>query len=192
MSEKNAEVVNPVVVAPREIATIAEIAVKVSPTYKVRAQKAKTFVNLTLVEDEKTNWKKGLIYLITRYSKGVNFELWMYSTKKGAHLVEFNDQVATLADESVKCEALGLAKKLRLQLADTLSDDAVEAAIEKFMSRIEPVLNEIRSKITIEVSKKETKKAKEVTAPAETPVTDATTAEAPKAKSKAKKVVQAK
>jgi hypothetical protein len=199
MSEKNAEVVNPVVVSPRDITAVAAVAVKVSPSYKVRAQKAKTFVNLTLVEDEKVNWKKGLIFLITRYSKGVNFELWMYSTKKGAHLSEFNDQVSALADESVKCEALGLAKKLRLQLADTLSDDAVEAAIEKFMSRIEPTLNEIRGKVTVVVSEKKTPKAKKVAAPAETPASvpandpapdangNVTIGEPSKAKSKGKK-----
>ena len=201
MSEKNDEVVvaAPVVVAPvREIGTVAAVAVKVSPSYKVRAQKAKTFVNLTLVEDEKVNWKKGLIYLIARYSKGVNFELWMYSTKKGAHLAEFNDLIRPLADESVKCESLGLALKLRLQLPDAMSDDAVEAAIEKFMSRIEPVLNEIRAKIKVDVSEKKTAKAKKVAAPAETPAAPANDpapdangnvviGEPSKAKSKAKK-----
>lgn len=201
MSEKNDEVVvaAPVVVAPvREISAVANLAVKVSPAYKIRAQKATTFVNLTLVEDEKINWKKGLIFLICRYSKGVNFELWAYSSKKGAHLAEFNDQIAVLADDSVKCESLGLAKKLRLQLPDAMSDDAVEATIEKFMSRIEPTLQEIRSKVVVVVSEKKTPKAEKVAAPVETapqqpndPAPDANgnvvIGEPSKAKSKAKK-----
>ena len=157
MSDPVIAVTVPVTVSIREINAIADLAVQLVPEYKIRDQKADTFRNLTLAADEKINWKKGLIYLIAQYSKGVNFELWMYSTKGGAHLSEFNDQIRPLAIGAVKCEKLGHALKLRLQLQDTMKDEEVETAIKEFMTRIEPTLNEIRGKIKVDVSEKKTK-----------------------------------
>jgi len=190
--------VKAVVVEARDITKVAEMAVLASPNYKIRAGKADTFKNLTLAEDEKTNWKKGLIYLIARYSKGVNFELWMYSTKKGAHLAEFNNLIRPLAVGEVKCETLGHALKLRLQLVDTLTDEEVTAKITAFMTAIEPTLQAIREKIAVVVSKKETEAAAPAPAPAaevvaEVPVeisVEVPAEEAPVSKRQAKKAAK--
>ena len=183
-------VVVPVV---RDIVSVANKVVQIIPTYKVRAGKAKTFKNLTLIEDEKMNWKKGLIYLLCRFSKGVNLELWMYSTKKGAHLAEFNGRFAALATNGIICDPLGLAKKLRIQLLDSDSDEVVDAKIKAFTDAIEPTVTEVRALVPAPVvSKKETKaesktdaKVDEVLA-AEAPAATAPVAPAPKAKAKSK------
>ena len=161
MSEKNEAVaeVEVVKVPARTFEQIANVAVAVMPVYKVRDTKSTTFRCLTLVEDEKINWKKGLVYLIARYSKGVNLEMWMYSTKGGAELAQFNDLIRPLAVGNIKSEALGKALKLRLQLADTMTDEEIETAIKGMMEAVEPTLQAIREKIVIAVSKKETKKA---------------------------------
>jgi hypothetical protein len=152
-------VATPVVAVQREIQAVAETAVRLMPAYKIRKTNANTFRNLTLVEDEKTNWKKGLIYLIARYSKGINFEMWMYGSKKSAGLAQFNDQVRPLAVGAIKCESLGHALKLRLQLPDAATDAETEAVILGFMEAVEPTLQAIREKIVVVVSKKETKAA---------------------------------
>lgn len=180
----------PAQVVVRDIVSVAEAAVRLMPTYKIRKTNSKTFRCLTLAEDENVNWKKGLVYLIARYKAGVNLEMWMYSTKGGAHLAEYNDQIRPLAKGAIKCESLGSALKLRLPLADAMKTEDMEAAILEFMSSVEPTLTELRTKITVHVSKKETKaKAKtEATAEtkAETPVeetkVEAPAAEAPAAK----------
>jgi len=186
MSEKNEAVaeVEVVKVPARTFEQIANVAVAVMPVYKVRDTKSTTFRCLTLVEDEKINWKKGLVYLIARYSKGVNLEMWMYSTKGGAELAQFNDLIRPLAVGNIKSEALGKALKLRLQLADTMTDEEIETAIKGMMEAVEPTLQAIREKIVIAVSKKETKKAEkpaaETTAEAAAPQVPETT-EAPAA-----------
>ena len=171
MSEKTAEVAPAavVVVPARTIESIANVAVRLSPAYMVRKTASTTFRCLTLAENEKVNWKKGLVYLIARYSKGVNLEMWMYSTKGGAELAQFNDQIRPLATGAIKCESLGKALKLRLQLADSMSDEAVEVAITEMMDAVEPTLQAIREKIVIAVSKKETKTAAKAAATDEAP-----------------------
>lgn len=157
-------------VSAREIQSIADLAVKVSPNYMIRKTESTTFRCLTLLENEKENWKKGIVYFIARYSKGVNFEMWMYSTKGGAQLAEFNDLIRPLAIGSVKVESLGHALKLRLQLPDAMKDEDVESAIKEMMDRIEPTLQEIRGKIKIVVSEKKTVVKKEETKKIETPI----------------------
>ena len=185
----------------RDFAKVAEVAARVSPTYKIRDTKSTTFRCLTLIDNEKVNWKKGLVYLLARYSKGVNLEMWMYSTKGGAELAQFNDMIRPLATGSIKCEALGKALKLRLQLADSLSDEAVETAIKEMMDAVEPTLQAIREKIVIAVSKKETKKAAKPATeatdetpapqvPAETTDATAPAADAPLSKRQQKKLAK--
>jgi hypothetical protein len=154
----------------REIDAIAQVAVRLSPAYKIHKTASTTFRCLTLAADEAINWKKGLVYLIARYSKGVNLEMWMYSTKGGAHLADYNDLIRPLATGAIKAESLGKALKLRIQLADTMTDEEVEVAIKGMMDAVEPTLQAIREKIVIAVSKKETKKTAKAAAPAdETP-----------------------
>jgi hypothetical protein len=184
-------VVAPVVPVVRDIAAVAGRVAQIIPTYKVRAGNAKTFVNLTLIEDEKINWKKGLIYLLCRFSKGVNLELWLYSTKGGAHLSQFNDKFRALASDSIKCEKLQHAVKLRIQLLDSDSDEVVDAKIKAFTDAIEPTVTEVRALVPAPVvSKKETKAESKVEAKTEeTPAVEAPTApaaSAPKAKAKSK------
>ena len=163
-SESNAAVV-PVVEAPvaalpvaiqRTIQAVADAGVRLVPAYCIHKTFSETFRCLTPGADEKLNWKKGLVYFIARYSKGVNFELWMYSTKGGAHLAEYKDMIRPLAVGATKCEPCGQALKLRLQIADAMKDEDIDAAILEFMTRNEPVLAAIREKIVVHVSEKKT------------------------------------
>jgi len=171
-----ATVVAPVVVTERTMDQVAAIAVELVPGYKVLQNRSTTFKNLTLIENEKENWKKGLIYLICRYSKGINLEMWMYSTKKGAHLVEHVPTVRTQAQEKgYEVVSLGLAIKVRLQIPHLLSDEEMRAKIQEFMTHLEPTLQEIRGKIPT-VSKKETKAKKEEVKAEAVPAIEATPA----------------
>jgi hypothetical protein len=133
----------------RSILDIAQKVCEIMPIYKVRDGRANTFRNLTLAEDETANWKKGLIYFISRYSKGVNLEFWLYSTKGGAHLKDYNDSIRSLVYDGIVCEPCGHAVKLRCQLPDEMSQDDVEQKIRTFVETIEPVAADIRSKITM-------------------------------------------
>lgn len=204
MSEQNVvdqTVVTPAAVVPvvRDIEQILTVALELAPAYKMRKTNSKTFRCMTPIENENANWKKGLVYLAARYSKGINFELWLYSTKKGAHLAEFNDKFRTLANDTIKCEALGLAVKLRVQLPDAMADDVVRSTIEKFLATVEPTVTEVRALVPAVVSKAETAKAAKAAAEAaktvavpEVPVVEATTevAEAPVSKRQAKKAAK--
>jgi hypothetical protein len=175
-------------VAAREIDAVAAEFMKICPSYKVRKTASKTFRCMTPADDEAANWKKGLVYFITRFSKGVNLEMWCYSTKSGAHLAAYNDRFKALAGDTIKCEPLGHAVKLRIQIKDTADDTAVTEQITAFLATVEPVVTEVRAEIPAPVvaEKKAPKAKKEVVTPA-----DGTVATEPvKAKSKSKSKIK--
>ena len=186
----------PVAVVARDVDAVTAAFIAAAPHYKMRKTNSKTFRPITLVTDEDLNWKKGLVFLAARFSKGVNLEFWMYGAKGGAHLAEYNDQISALASDVIKCESCGLAKKLRIQIKDTATDEEMNAQITAFLAAIEPTVNEIREKVQVVVSKKETKakKVKEVPAVPEiiegAPVV-AETKKSSKSKSKSKVQVAA-
>jgi hypothetical protein len=157
------------VVEVRDINVVAEKLVSLAPAYKIRKTESNTFRCVTLSEDEALNWKKGLVYFIARYSKGINLEFWLYDTKGGVGLAQFNDLFRPLAKDGITCEPCGKAVKLRIQLPDADVEEIMITKITGFLAVIEPVATEVRTKIVINVSPKKTAKAKTV-APA--PVTE--------------------
>lgn len=168
----DAVVTAPAQVVVRDIDLVAKKMMELAPAYTIRKTGSKTFRCLTLAENENENWKKGLVYFMARYSKGVNVEHWLYSTKGGVHLMEYNDLFRALATDQIKCEPCGKAVKLRIQVLDSDTDEVMAQKITDFMNAIEPTVTEVRSKVVVHVSPKKTSKAKaEVAAPAEpTPV----------------------
>ena len=176
--------------AARSIDVVAELFVKNASAYKIRKTASKTFRCLTLTENENANWKKGLVYMVNRYAKGVNLELWLYSTKGGAHLAEFKDKFEALASDTIKCEPLGHAVKLRTQILDATTEDDADAQIAAFIAAVDPTVTTVRDLVPAAVVKE--KKAKKVkTTPVDTTLPEGViettpVAKAPKAKSKAK------
>lgn len=154
----------------RSIDLIVKTFIETIPAYVQRKTNSTTFRCMTVKENENVNWRKGLVYLTARYSKGVNLEFWLYSTKGGVHLMEHNETFRKLATGEIKCEPCGKAVKLRIQLPDSLSDEEVVAKIKSFTDAIEPTVTEVRAKVPAVVSKKETAEAaKKATATATVP-----------------------
>lgn len=176
----------------RDIDVVAEAFVTAHPEYKVRKTASKTFRCTTLAENENVNWKKGLVYMINRFAKGVNVEMWAYSQKGGAHLAEFNGKFEALASDTIKCEPLGHARKLRIQVLDTDTVEVMNAKIVSFLETIEPTVTEVRALVpSVEPKAKKEKVVKpDVTLPegavTEAPVAITATKKSGKAKSKAK------
>jgi len=135
----------PIVVEARDIDVVAEAFVTARPEYKIRKTNSKTFRCTTLAENEGINWKKGLVYMINRYSKGINLEMWAYSPKGGVHLAEFNPKFEALASDTIKCEPLGHARKLRIQILDTATTEEMTTQIVSFLDTIEPTVAEVRA-----------------------------------------------
>lgn len=152
------------VVKTVEVRSIDDVAVvfvnNIAPTYKIRKTASTTFRCATLIENEEVNWKKGLVYMITRYSKGVNVEMWLYSSKGGSHLAEYNGKFRALATEQIKCEPCGHAVKLRIQLPDTLTNAEVNTQMHAFFAAVDPTVAEVRGLVPVQaVTEKTTKKA---------------------------------
>lgn len=195
MSENTVETPAPAIVAvsARDIDTVANQVMVVMPQYKIRKTSSNTYRNLTLAEDENVNWKKGLVYFIARYAKGVNLEFWLYSAKGGAHLAEHKDAFKILTEQNAELytiEPLGHAIKIRTKIPDAMTDEEMANQIKAFSEGIEPIAQEVRAKIVI-VSKKDTKKEVKPQESAETQATEAS-AEAPATETKSETPAQPK
>lgn len=181
-------------VVARDIDVVTEGFIKVNPTYKVRKTESKTFRPITLIENEKVNWKKGLVYLTARFSKGVNLEMWVYNPDGGEGLAKFNGRFQALVSESIVSKPCGKAIKLRCQILDTDTEDEMMAKIEAFSKAVEPTVTEVRAEIPdpVIVSKKETAKVEAPVVPdaeatADAAVEAALNASKPEAKKSGKK-----
>ena len=150
----------------------APVIVKINPKTAAAALVEKTtlavnpcgteaYTCFTTKENSKLNWRKGIIWQITRYATGINFEFRLYSAKQSAHLAEFKDKADALIAEGMTKVKLGLASRYYIKLSDA---DGEEKAVEKMVALVnvgEPIAQEIRAALKDEdfVSKKETKAA---------------------------------
>lgn len=175
VAEVNDQVETPVVETTKvetpevkvQVLTIPEVAaaiVKANPELVIHENEATGYKCLITAEKTDLNWKKGLIWNVNCFSKGFNFEFQLYSSKKGAHLVEFVDRFKALANDKIKAENMGLTIRLRIKLPMSLGLDEIVKQATDLIKLVEPVANEVRALLKDEdfVSKKETSKAKKV------------------------------
>jgi hypothetical protein len=106
--------------------------------------------------------------------------MWAYSTKGGAHLKEHNEMFRVLANAKITCLPLGHAVQLRIQIPDQMADENVGAEITEFFNIVDPVVEQVRSKIVVSVKEsKKKEKVEKTEAPAPAPVEAVAPIEAP-------------
>jgi hypothetical protein len=166
----------PVVATPKTM-TLQEGAEKIVSQVDflaIRPTKSTTYRVMGSKENADLNFKKGLFFSLKNYAKGFVLNLELYSTKKSAHLAQFNDKMRAFAKENIKCSAEGFAVRLHTNLAFADGEEKMIAQAVAFINLLEPAINECRAALKDEdfVSKKESKAvAPEAAAPAaEAPV----------------------
>jgi len=171
---ENAEIVNTEVkvetpaVVPVSVQELAEGVVAVLPILMVRPTESKDYRILGTVAKSEMNWRKGLIYQVLSYSKGLILEAQLYSVKKGAHLAEYKGKFEALITEEIQCLPKGLACRLKIKLPLALGKDGMVAKAVEFINLVEPHFEEVRELLKDEdfLSKKEIAALAKAAAPA--------------------------
>ena len=135
----------PVVITKEQF--VEEVA-KVCEDLVVRQTTGTSYKHLGTKVDGEVNFKKGMFYEVVTNSKGLTVNMLAYSTKQGAHLVEFRPLVEKLIGDGITIGNKGLAWKLVINLPNTLGLEKMVAEFKKFHEKINPTIEAIRKQVT--------------------------------------------
>jgi hypothetical protein len=136
------------------------------PGLAVKPTTSETYKIITTAEDGDVNFKKGVFFNLNSSATAFNLELQLYSTKGGAHLVQFVPKFdefdgVEIDGQKIEKQKMGLAARLRIKLPYALGLEGVAALAAKFFALVNPVAEAIRAEVKVEQkAKKEPKKAK--------------------------------
>lgn len=138
------------------ITALAEAICKANVKFTPQVAKATSYIYLETAVDGKVNFSKGPSFLVSRYGAGVTVELLNYGRKNGLYLMEFKDVLkkfdgTKLANDTVIVQFKEFIKsgKLRILLPDTLGLEKVTEIALEFITLLDPVAEEIRSKVVM-------------------------------------------
>ena len=132
---------------PVKAITMEELAMAVAKECDdlvMRQTTGTSYKHLGTKVDGEVNFKKGMFYEIVPNAKGLTMNMLAYSTKQGAHLVEFRPMVEKLIGDGISIGNKGLAWKLFIKLPHELGLDGMVKSFKKFHEKINPTIEEIR------------------------------------------------